>query len=328
MGFLAGFLMSAFTPTISNLEPRDRPDNLSSAVLNSLSRPIYGRVAWGPLKSFVLGGISFGILPIICWPKAFSRFVVAEQQQFWHLAEWLHIRTGDEDAAKLRDSVQYTGTTPTLWIVPTILMAILVANFLPRISAPGFNLDWIFGATYGAACWPGYPISSRYFIHHSILWPHLFKIWTLCLSLAYVSHWLHVRQHASNVNQFLRRVNLILSRQHLPPVPMYGLGIGLRPVWVVAGLIGVGCGAVWAIPAALAGAIHQRYCRRTSTRIRADLAMRVSAALHRQRPPLDVPIPHGFRIVCRNQLCLKTLTGGTAFCPRCGTRVPNVDAVA
>jgi hypothetical protein len=316
MGFLAGLPMSAFTPTLSNLEPRDRPDSLSSAVLNSLSRPIYGRIAWGPVKSFFLGGISFGILPLIAWPKAFGKFIIAEQQQFWHLFEWLHVRTGDPEAATLRDSVRNSGTVPTLWIVPTIMLITIAVAFFPSLGAPGFFPDHLFRATYGQ------------WLHHSITHSHLFKVWTICLSIAYFSHWLHIRQHTADINQWLRRLNLILARQQLPPVPMYGVGIGLRPMWLAAGLIGAGFGAVWAIPAALAGAIHQRYCRRTSTRIRADLAMRVSAALHRQRPPLDVPIPHGFRIVCRNQLCLKTLTGGTAFCPRCGTRVPNVDAVA
>ena len=328
MGFLAGLIMSTITPTLSHLEPRDRPDNLSSAVLHSLSRPIYGRVAWGPLKSFVLGGISFGILPLISWPKGFSRFVVAEQQQFWHLAEWLHIRTGDEDAARLRDSTQNTGAIPTLWIVPTLMLVILAFNFIPLLNPPGINFDRIIRLTYGGLLFPGEPFSARYFLNHSFVWPRLFKVWTICLSVGYFSHWLHVRQHAANVNLFLRRLNMILVRQHLPPVPMYEVGIGLRPVWIVAGLVGAACGAVWAIPAALAGGVHQQYCRRTSTRIRGELALRVTAALGRQRPPIDVPVPHGFRIVCRNQLCGKVLTGGAAFCSRCGTRVPSPGAAA
>ena len=111
MGLLADLSMSAFTPTHTNLEPPDRPDNLSAAVLHSLSRPIYGRITWGPLESFFLGGITFGIFPLISWPKAFGRFVVAEQQQFWHLLEWLRIRTGDEEAARLRDSVRIPAHT-------------------------------------------------------------------------------------------------------------------------------------------------------------------------------------------------------------------------
>jgi hypothetical protein len=322
VGFFADFPMSVFTPTFSNLEPRDSPDNLSSAVLHSLSRPIYGRVAWGPLKSFILGGISFGILPIICWPRAFARFVAVEQQQFWHLLEWLHIRTGDPEAAKLRDSLRNTGVVPTMSIVPTILLIILAVNFLPRIGMHhGFDLNSILPVTYGFAPWAGQRIYFGY-------WPHLFKVWTLCLCVAYLFHWFHVRSYISNVNQMLRRLNPILIRQQLPPVPMYEVGIGLRPGWWIAGLVGLACGAVWAIPAAIAGGVHQRYCRRVSTRIRGELALRVNAALNRQRPPINVPIPNGFRVVCTNQLCLKPLAGGATFCSRCGTRVPMAGAVA
>ena len=272
----------------------------------------------GACQEFRPGAISFGILPLISWPKAFVRFVVTEQQQFWHLAEWLHIRTGDEDAAKLRDSVRDMSPTPTLWIVPTIMLVVLAINFLPLLSPPEFNFSGIVATTYGLGRWPG----RRLFLHHSSAWPHLFKVWTLCLSVGYFSHWLHVRQHVLNINQFLRRLNLILVRQHLPPVPMYGVGTGLRPVWILAGLIGAACGALWAIPAALAGAIQQRYVRRTSTAHPERTALRVNTALIRQRPPIDVPIPHGFRIVCRNKICGKSLPGGAAFCPRCGTRVP------
>jgi hypothetical protein len=322
VGFLANLSMSAFTPTLSNLEPRDSPDNLSSAVLHSLSRPIRGRTAWGPVKSFILGGISFGILPLICWPRAFGRFVAAEQQQFWHLLEWLHIRTGDAEAAKLRDSVRNAGVVPTISIVPTILLVILAVNFLPRIGMQhGFNLNSILPVTYGFGTWPGEWIYFGY-------WPHLFKIWTVCLCVAYISHWFHVRNYISNVNQMLRRLNPILVRQQLPPMPKYEVGLGLGPAWLIAGLIGLAGGAVWAIPAAIAGGIQQRYCRRTSTRIRGELALRVNAALNRQRPPIDVPIPNGFRVVCRNQLCGKPLTGDAVFCSRCGTPVPRTGTAA
>jgi hypothetical protein len=325
MGFFTGFAMSAFSPTYSTLEPPQRPDNLSSAVLHSLSRPIFGKVAWGVIPSFILGAITFGILPLISWPRRFGRFVVAEQQQFWHLVEWLRIRTGDEEAAKLRDSVRMTGATPTLWMVPAILLGIVAYQFMPIIAAGNFTPDRVFAWTYGA--WP-WPFGVLGLLDQPDQAPHLYKVWSVCLSIGFFSHWLHVRQHVANVNQLLRRLNLIFVRQHLPPVPLFGVGIGLRPLWLIAGIVGLAFGAVWAIPAALAGAVHQRYCKRTSTRIRSELAMRVHTLLHQQRPPLNVPMPNGFRIVCRNPLCGKTLPGGSAFCSRCGTSVPESDAVA
>jgi len=315
MGLFHNFLMSAFTPTFSRLEPQDRPDNLSAAVMNSLSRPIYGRVAWSPLKSFVLGGITFGILPLFAWPSAFARFVTAEQQQFWHLLEWLNIRTGDKDAQRLRDAVQKNGgPSPTLWLFPILCVGFFAANFLADSNPSRLNWDYIARTAYA----PGY-----LHFHHPLT--ELFRNWNLCLSVAFFLHWLNVRLHVARVNRMLGGINTIFLRQQLPPVPRYDVGIGLSPAWMIAGLIGLAFGAVWAIPAAFAGAIHQRYCRRTSSRIRAELAVRVSTALARQRPPVDVPMPHGFRLVCRNPLCGNTVAGGAAFCPRCGTPIPRAE---
>jgi len=319
--------MSTFTPTRTILEPAQRPDNLSAAVVHSLSRPIFGRITWGPISSLILGGLTFGIFPLISWPKRFGRFVIAEQQQFWHLVEWLRIRTGDEEASRLTDSVNRTGAAPTLWLVPFICLIVLVVNFFPWFSA-GFNWDHLVRWTYGSAPLPLDRLMSEHGFHFSSPSAHLFNVWTFCLSVAYISHWLHVRQHVSNVNQLLRRLNLIFARQNIPPVPLFEAGIGLRPLWMLAAFIGLCCGAVWAIPAALAGAVHQRYCRKTSTRIRAELAMRATTLLHQQRPAMNVPIPHGFRVVCRNPLCNKSLPGGSAFCSRCGTHIPTVDGVA
>jgi hypothetical protein len=321
--------MTAFTPTVSQFDPPDRPDNLSAAVLHSLSRPIYGRVAWGPIKSFFLGGITFGILPLISWPRGFGRFVVAEQQQFWHLLEWLHVRTGDPDAAKMRDSLRNLGPPATISIVPLIMLVILAINFFPGVHAPlRVDLQRLIGITYGAHAWTIGPRWPAYWPRHLIPWPGPYNIWTICLCIAYASHWVHVRQHMDEVNRMLRRLNLILARQHLPPVPLYGVGMGFQPLWIIAGAIGLCSGAVWAVPAALAGAIHERYCRRTSTRIRGELALRVTAALNRQTPPINVPVPHGFRNVCRNKLCEKVLPDGASFCPRCGASLPSADARA
>lgn len=325
MESLARFLMTAFNPTISQLDPADRPDSLSIAVLHSLSRPIYGRIAWGPVKSFILGGISFGILPLLLWPRAFAKFVIAEQQQYWHFLEWLHIRTGDADAAELRDTLRNAAPPASLSLVPLVLIAIGVFCMSGMYFPPGFTIHHVLSISQP---WLNDPFRAAYRPSHYLFGVRQFEIWTICLCIAYGAHWLHVRQHVTDINFLLRRLNPILVRQHLPPVPYYSVGLGLSPLWVIAGLVGFGSGAIWAIPAALAGAIHQRYCRRTSTRIRSELALRVSTALNRQRPAVDVPIPHGFRQVCKNQLCEQILPDGAAYCPRCGNRVPPPGARA
>jgi hypothetical protein len=320
--------MSTFTPTQWTFDPPARPDQLSSAVLQSLGRPILGKLAWGPIKSLVLGGLTFGILPLLAWPRKFNRFVVAEQQQLWHLTEWLRVNTGDEQAAKVRDSVRSAGPVPTLWLVPVVMLVILAVNFLPWVGVHEANVDRIFYATYGPPArferlFDGGWLNSP----HSLL--HFFGIWTICLSVAFISHWAHVRAHARRINLLIDQLNPIFQRQNLPLVEWRDLGGGFRPLWGVVAIIGVVSGAWWAIPAAFAGCAHYRYIRSTSLRIRNDLAQRVRTLLQRQRPAMDVPTPYRLRSVCRNTLCAKPIPQGAAFCPRCGTRLaPSLDAVA
>ncbi len=325
MGLFIRLVMSTFTPTAQTLHPPDRPDNLSAAVLHSLSRPIAGHVYSGAISGFFCAAITFGLLPLISWPKKFSRFVIAEQQQFWHFVEWLRIRTGDEDAARLRDSVRQTGAPPTLSIVPIAMLVIVAFVFVPFVQGGGLGHGH---AYWNHGVWIDNSFRPEIFTIYSNPLLHVYKIWVICLCIAYASHWLHVHQHLSEVNAFLRNLNPILMRQKLPPMQGYVLGLGLSPLWMIAGLIGLACGAWWAIPAALAGAVHQRYCKRTSTRLRGELALRASTLLQRQRPPINVPTPAGFRVFCINELCGKSLPASTTFCPRCGTRLPRTDAVA
>jgi hypothetical protein len=322
MGVLAGSIMSQFIPTQRMLEPDARPDDLPAAVLHSLSRPVY-RLAWGPLKTVILGGLSFGILPLISWPRKFSRYVLGEQRQLWHLAEWLRIRTGDEDAAAIRDSVRQAGVMPTLWIVPLIMLGVLAANFLPWVRTPDLALHRILRDTYFVGVFRPEIIWGGRWARSPFAALQLYKLWTACLSIAYFSHWLHVQLHAADVNRVVRRLNLIFARQQVAPVNVAVIGIGLRPLWILAGVAGVVCGAWWAVPAALAGAVHQRYIQRTSARMRGQLALRVGMLLQQQRPAVDVPTPHGFRVICRNHLCGKSAPTQAAYCPRCGSRLES-----
>src|SRR5258706_10133425 len=101
--------LSQFHPTNLSVEPPPPPDYLAGAVLQGLSRPIGGRLSWGVLKSLFLGAVSFGLLPILAWTPGFRAFVIAEQQQLLHLAQWVRqnsahplARQLESDAVELR----------------------------------------------------------------------------------------------------------------------------------------------------------------------------------------------------------------------------------
>jgi hypothetical protein len=310
--------MSSFTPTQWTMQPPDRPDHLAAAVMQSLSR-LPSKRPWRPLKTVILGGLTFGILPLLAWPKKFDQFVVAEQQQFWHLVEWLRIRTGNPEAAELKQSVRNTGARATVWLVPMVLLAWMVMQFVPHFANQWFHLRDLIAVTYGFSHARVVGIApERYLIARS-----LFRTWTACLAIAYAFHWLHIRQHAQDVAKLLARINALLVRENVAPVEMRGVGIGINPLWLLAGALGVACGAYWAIPAALAGAVQQRYVCRTGPQIRGDLADRVRSLLLSHRPPMDVPVPVRFRLACPNPLCRAAMPDRATFCPRCGTKLSN-----
>jgi hypothetical protein len=302
--------MSSFTPTSWTVEPPDRPDQLAGAVVAALGRPVYGSLLpWGPIKSLVLGAISLGVLPLLYWPRIFARFCISQQQQFWHLLEWLRVRHGDANAAELQRTLGAIVPPFTLRAAPLACLIIIAAFF-------GWPLLY-------SSTWMATPLGI---IHHPLAsWRrfslnNFYMVWTICLCFAYGSLWLHIREHAANVNQLVRRINVILHHHELDPVSANDPGLGLRPLWIFAAIVGVMAGAWWAIPAALAGALQKQYMRRTSMRTRSELSQRVRTLLLRQRPPIDVPVARPLRFACRNALCVSPMPRGAQFCPRCGSR--------
>jgi hypothetical protein len=318
--------MSTFTPTQWTLEPADRPDLLSGAVLNSLSRPASKIRAWGPLSTLVLGGFSFGILPLLFWPRRFANFVVAEQRQLWHLAEWLRVRSGDAEAQKVRDSIRDGGSPATLKLIPLAVVAVLAVYFVPWILKPSMGFHDFLLATYRydrsglktlTSEWSEFP-TAPFMLH---------RAWILCLSFAYVAHWLHVREHAAEMRGLVSRINGILVRNGSAAVRVARAPVGLGPLWILAAGIGTSLGGWWMIPACLAGAAHRRYTEIISPRTRWELAKRVETFLLADKPAKNLPTPHRLRRNCSHALCGKVIPTGAVFCPRCGTRVAT-EAVA
>jgi hypothetical protein len=306
--------MSTFTPTSRMLEPPDRPDQLAGAVISALGRPVYGSLLpWGPIKSFLLGAISLGVLPLLYWPRIFARFCIAQQQQFWHLLEWLRVRHGDAEAADLQRSLRAIVPPFTLRLAPVVCLIIIAASLFGwSINAPLHLGGWVL-APLGIL---GFPWSHAWRFSLN----NFYMIWTVCLCVAYGSLWLHIREQAARVRHLVGRINVILRRHDVDPVTAADPGLGLRPMWICAAVIGVMAGAWWAIPAALAGALQKQYIRRTSLRTRSELSQRVRTLLLRQHPPVDLPVAARLRLTCRNSLCACPLPTAAQFCPRCGSR--------
>src|SRR5204862_7657560 len=65
----------------------------------------------------------------------------------------------------------------------------------------------------------------------------VFTVWIWGLAAAYASHWLQVQLHAQDVRRFVARFSEIAHAEGINPVKADSLGIPLRPLWLVAGVI-------------------------------------------------------------------------------------------
>jgi len=307
---------STFTPTNQVVDPPNRPEPLAEAVLASLSRSNWGyrTRAWGLIKTCILSALTFGILPLLIWPKRLRNLRIVEQQQLWHLGEWLRLRTGKPKAAELRDQARNLAPASSLGFLPLAVLAgalfIVVQNFQPQ--------RW-YELAYG-----------QYLLqhHHRFmpLWrpPYLqfWATWNLILAAGYFFHWLTVCTHAGAMANYAQKFNRVVAAEGVAPVRISSVGIGLSPLWLIAAFIGLAHGALWAMPMMFAGVVHRRYVEGVGPQIRGELAMRVRSMLEADRPAMAVrPTPVVPSTVCPNEKCTAPIRPGSTFCPRCGTRL-------
>lgn len=309
---------SPFAPTAFSVEPPHRPDALADGVLASLSRQRWGYRGkpWGVIKTAILSFLTLGLAPLICWTRRLRHLMIVEEQQLWHLAEWLALRTGDRRALVLRDITVKRLRPSALTSIILIGVPILAILWFLRVAATHtFDIFDIWSLVWQ---WPQPPASDFSLDRAGEFWAQ----WTLLLSAGYFFHWLEIRRHAAMLKQYAKAFNEITAAEGITPVTAAGPGLGLRPIWLAAAAVGVWCGALWTIPLALAGAIHARYVRGTSRNVRSGLARRVRAMLLSERPALHVRAPPGPGIVhpCINEKCAAALPVDATFCPRCGSR--------
>jgi hypothetical protein len=310
--------LSSFNPSNFSVEPPPPPDYLAGAVLQGLSRPIGGRLSWGVLKSIILGAVSFGLLPIISWSRNFRAFMVAEQQQFLHLAQWVRQNSNHSLARQLESDARDLRPRFVLWWMG-ILTALGTMGAIYLMMAHGrYFTEWdqLIAGTYGAG-------RSRVFGHRVIPMfssRHIYTVWVFGLGAAYLMHALQVHLHAADVKRFVAHFSEIAQSEGGNRVKAASLGTTLRPLWLVGAAVFVVMGAPWGVVAMLAGAAQRRYITCTSRETRSDLAQRLRTMLVRRRPSADVVAPVYLRERCIEPRCRAEILRGVNFCPRCGTR--------
>jgi hypothetical protein len=309
--------LSQFQPTQVTIDPPPPPDYLAGAVLQGLSRPIGGKLAWGVLKTLFWSVVSFGVVPLVAWTRNFGAYTVAEQQQFLHLAQWLRNQSDHPLAKRLEEDAGELRTRGWMaWLALGMLFATGVFLMMYISEARGEPFDILLAGTFGHD--HNAPMYRR-------AWQvarsnEIFVTWTVGLGIAYFLHWMQVQLHAADVRRFVARFSEIAQAEGVNRVKADSPGLGLRPLWLVAGGILFVWGAPWGLVAMLAGAAQRRYITWSSRNTRADVAHRLRAILMRHRPSSNYPLPVYLRDRCVEPKCRAEIPRGINYCPRCGTR--------
>jgi hypothetical protein len=310
------------TNSSPNLQPAGnppQPDYLATGVLNGLARGPHAKLSWSVFRTALVGAVTFGLAPILAWQVRFRDYVTWEQQQLWHLAEWLRLKSKSPDAAKLRQEADALRFRFDLQLLASLCVAFVAVAFFSQIMSvrPPHRWALLLDSTYRFPEKFGF---TAYALHWTS--GRLFAIWTVGLSAAYFCHWMQVQMHATTLRRWIARFDNLAVAEGIGPVLIEGPGLGVRPLWAIAAVIFCAAGAFWAPAMMLAGAAHRRMVRSTSPATRKQLAQRFRLLmLSRSSAPENVPTPVSLRRLCPSPICRAPVIESATFCPRCGRRL-------
>src|SRR5947207_2923903 len=129
------------------VEPLSQPpsaetDHLAAAVLRALGRSFRNQFSLSASQAFWLGLFSFGLWPLFRLTRQFRDYVTFEKQQLWHLAEWVRVRRGGEEALALQDELRLVRAGGVLRFAIVALVVMVIAATLhelgDRLTVEGF----------------------------------------------------------------------------------------------------------------------------------------------------------------------------------------------
>jgi hypothetical protein len=281
-------------------------DHLAASVLRSLARSFRDQFSLSAGQASINGLLTFGLLPLWRLSGQFRNYIVFERQQFWHVAEWLRVRRGGDDAIAMHDAIRKLKPGAFLNIGKFLGTFVFIATVFADLGNR-FNLSRVIGETYRVN-WLRYGVDEP-----------IWCAWVIGLGFAFFMHLIQVALHRRRVERVVDRFNRVATREGVSPIDTPDFDFGLNTGWLLGpGLLVWLGGALWAIPMALAGASQRRYINRTATRVRAEMLDRVRTMIAQQRPAVAVPnyVIHGRR--CDQPRCQAPLKAGSRYCSRCG----------
>jgi hypothetical protein len=299
-GDVAGTIGESMTaisaPTPSMNQTRGSDESVEQ-VAEHLSMSAPAR-AWGPWPSFFLSICSFGLLPLLVWPRRWNAFAELERQQMISLAGWWRRRASPMQAQSLDAAISQLGPQSMFTIVPVLILVFVGVRMVSFLN-DGRSLENILGLTVG------YPRYRRWVWNPIEM--NLHVVWIVSLLIGYACHWLGVRNHALAMESLAMKINEIAGPGRARS--FVAVSSGLNPLWIGAAILLCGMHAWWGIPLVLAGAMQRKYMKSTSPRLRGALVQQL----------LDRPAAQSE--LCRTPGCGAVRRMGANFCPRCGARV-------
>jgi hypothetical protein len=296
-------ILSNFNPTIRIVQPINQPDRLAEGVLNSLTRPAHSKLSFSFTRSLILTIFTLGILPLLTMIRQLRGLIAQQEQQLWHLAEWMRLQNGDADAIELQKASQKIRFNTPLGLLSWLFVLIAICAIALRFTSQPFNVRDLFRFAYHI---PNSPEAV---------------IFNIAIAAAAMCNWAHLAWHEQNIQRYIRWFNRASQRQNVSEIVLFNSPFDMRPMWIIAGIILACSGALWGLPVMLAAGAHRRYTRTVSLQTRSEIAQRLRAILSQQRPAIEVPRAATFMRTCIRPNCRAVSPVIANFCPRCGTRM-------
>ncbi len=286
------------------------PDRLAGALLKHLQRR-HHQVEIGGAGRALLGALlTFGLWPLIQWPRRLRDFVVIQQMQGGHLVDWMQEAVGAEASESLRIAVDRVRFRTWLWVLSLVAAGIMVTDFAVHIDRYGMAFGDILATTWGYERSPqtaGGPVQ----------WLHL--VWGGGLAAAYLLHWLQVKLHARDMRRVIAAFNDLAQREQLATVPPVTAHYRLVSMWTVGMVLLCLLEAWWGVAMMLAGSVQRELVNRSMPQVRLELSNTLRAMLHRRQPSMHIPTPVRMTRPCPNARCTHQVPADAGFCPRCGS---------
>ena len=308
-------------------EIQPQRDYFADALMIGLSRQIYFKLARGPLRTLLTSLISFGVAPILMWQWQFKRYVIYEQQQFWHLAKWLQGNLKQTKSEKkvdallsaLEDCARERPPQFEFRLLSHLCMAFLAIIFFTQLFDFGrHGLSAVLDCTYL------YPAGLAGLIKSLVARPlatKLYFIWNVCISGAAMCHIGEVYHHQRRVREFVDHFRALANElnPNAPKANLFNPTIRLSRqwVWIISGILLLLSGVFWALPVMLAGAAHCRLMRVVSLVHRSEIALQFRDIRRQLNPEQVIKLPVHLRNWCSNELCGAPLPEGDSICTLC-----------